>query len=100
MTLTQRDLERLWPEGPAAAYRATAQRLAEFDKAVWCPATLPDAQICWDLRYAVQGLMRVEADQIEVTRRVEGLSPTSWLLTSRPANMFCRIVLEGVRQLS
>jgi hypothetical protein len=97
MTLTQKDLERLWPEGPAAAYRATAERLAELDRATTCPATPPDAQTCWDLRHAIQDLMRVEADRIEVQRRAKGLDPRSWLLTSRATNKFCRIVLEGAR---
>ncbi len=97
MTLSQKDLERLWPEGPVVAYRATAERLADFDQAVVCPATLPDAQVCWDLRWAVLGMMKVEAERIEVTRRAKGLSTKSWLLTSRATNMFCRIVLEGAR---
>lgn len=97
MTLTHEDLEQLWPEGPATAYRATAERLAAFEDGTTCPATLPAAQQCWDVRHAVRGLMRIEADRLENDCRVHGLNPRSWLRTSRPVNMFARIFLEGVR---
>lgn len=97
MTLTQEELERQWPEGPVMAYRATAERLAAFDPAMVCPAMLPAAQPCWDMRAAIQGLMRVEAERLDVVRRSNGISTTTWLMTSRATNTFCRIVLDGVR---
>jgi hypothetical protein len=99
MVMSQHDLERLWPEGPAFAYRATIERLAEFEDGTTCPATLPAAQQCWDVRGAVQGLLREEANRLESARygRGPGLQRT-WLMTSRAVNMFCRIFLEGARQ--
>lgn len=97
MALSQEDLERLWPEGPAFAYRQAVDRLASFADGTMCPAKLPSAQQCWDFRYATQGLLRVEADRLEVTRRESGLNPKSWLMTSRAMNWFACIALEGAR---
>ncbi len=97
MTLTQKDLERLWPEGPVVAYRAAAQRLDSSDDAVMCPSTLSEAPVCWELRRAVRGLMELEADRIEVKRQAKRLNQRSWLLTSSNLNNICRVVLEGVR---
>jgi hypothetical protein len=97
MAMTHEDLERLWPEGPAFAYRATIERLAGFEDGTTCPATLPSAQQCWDIRYAVQGLLRVEAARLDNECQVHGLNPRSWLRTSRPVTMFARIFLEGAR---
>lgn len=98
MTLSQRDLERQWPEGPVVAYRVAAQRLDSSDEAVACPATLSDAPVCWELRGAVRGLMELEAQRIETTRQAKRLNPRSWLLTSSDLNNICRVVLDGVRQ--
>jgi hypothetical protein len=98
MALTHEDLERLWPEGPAFAYRAAVERLGEFADDTTCPATLPSAQQCWDVRHAVRGLLRIEAERLDNDRRVHGLDPRSWLLTSRPVTMFARIFLEGARR--
>ena len=97
MALSQEDLERLWPEGPAFAYRQAVERLASFADGTMCPGTLPSAQQCWDFRYAAQGLLRVEAERVKVARREAGLSPKSWLMTSRAVNNFACIALEGVR---
>lgn len=97
MALSHKDLEGLWHEGPAFAYRQAIERLAAYGSEVMCPAKLPEAQQCWDLRYAVQGLLRIEAERIDLAHRVDGTDPQSWLGTSRPVNMFARIVLEGAR---
>jgi hypothetical protein len=95
--MTHEDLELLWPEGPAFTYRAAIDRLQSYDPAVVCPAKLPEAQMCWDLRLAVQGVLRITALEIEAVRKVSRVSPESWLMTSRAINGLCRVVLEGVR---
>lgn len=97
MVLAHDELEALWPEGPVFAYRAAIERLASFEDGTTCPATLPSAQQCWNYRYATQGLLRVEAERVELDRRVNNTDPSSWLGTSRPVNMFARIALEGAR---
>lgn len=97
MALSHEDLEALWPEGPVFAYRQAVERLASFADGTMCPAMLPAAQQCWDFRYATQGLLRIEAERVEVERRAAGTNPRSWLGTSRPVNVFACIALEGVR---
>jgi len=97
VTLSQQDLEGLWYEGPVFAYRQAIERLAAYADDVQCPGTLPAAQVCWDLRLATQGLLRFEADHLEKVQQQEGLNPRSWLGTSRQANVFACIVLDGAR---
>lgn len=92
MALSHEDLERLWPEGPVFAYHAAIERLASFEDGTMCPATQ-----CWDFRVATQGLLRVEAERIEVARRSNGISQATWLMTSRAVNWFAAIALEGAR---
>lgn len=95
--MTHRELELLWPEGPAFAYRAAVDRLLSYDEAVVCPAKLPEGQMCGELRLAVQGVLRLAALEIEADRKAANVSPATWLMTSRPVNGLCRVVLEGVR---
>lgn len=95
--LSQQDLEGLWPEGPIFAYRATVERLLHYEEGTTCPVRMVDAQQCWDVRLAVAGLLRVEAEHLEVSRRVAGVQQSTWLMTNRSVNMFCRMFLEGVR---
>lgn len=97
VVLSQQDLEGLWPEGPIVAYRATVERLLHFADGTTCPLPLPEAQQCWDVRLAVAGLLRVEAERLEVVRRVDRVEQSTWLMTNRSVNMFCRIFLEGAR---
>lgn len=97
MALSHKELESIWHEGPAFAYRQAVERLAAYGPEVMCPATLPAAQQCWDLRIAVMGLLRLEAERVDLVHRAAGTDPRSWLGTSRPVNSFACIVLEGAR---
>jgi len=97
MTLSQQDLQSLWHEGPVFAYRQAIERLQAYADDTNCPATLPAAQVCWDLRLATIGLLRLEADHLERVRTQERLDPRSWLGTSRPINAFACVVLDGAR---
>jgi hypothetical protein len=97
VALTHEQLEALWPEGPVFAYRAAIERLVSFEAGTMCPGTLPAAQQCWDFRVAAQGLLRVEAERIEVARRSHGINQATWLMTSRAVNWFAAIALEGAR---
>lgn len=85
MALKMKELEALWPEGPAFAYRAAADQLAAGSG-------------CRELRRAAQELLRLEADHVELNRLAKGLDPTSWLMTTREVSRFACIALEGVRQ--